>query len=107
MARPSAPFACHGCGRLVDAAEVLPFRCPNAGADDVDHLLLEMTHVERKRVFNLGYFTWVEQQGVSLEEFSARANQSFWDGLQELVPAWDAMIAEFNARTGVGKTLGV
>ena len=70
-------------------------------------LLLEMTHVERKRVFNLGYFTWVEQQGVSLEEFSARANQSFWDGLQELVPAWDAMIAEFNARTGVGKTLGV
>ena len=66
-----------------------------------------MTHVERKRVFNLGYFTWVEQQGVSLEEFSARASQSFWDGLQELVPAWDAMIAEFNARTGVGKTLGV
>ena len=40
-------------------------------------LLLEMTHVERKRVFNLGYFTWVEQQGVSLEEFSARASQSF------------------------------
>ena len=70
-------------------------------------LLLEMTHVERQRVFNLGYFTWVEQQGVSLDEFSARAKQSFWDGLQELVPAWDAMIAEFNARTGVARALGV
>ena len=40
-----------------------------------------MTQIDRKRVFNLGYFTWVEQQGVSLEEFTARAKQSFWDGL--------------------------
>ena len=40
MARPTAPFVCHGCGARVDAAEALPFRCPNAGADDVDHLLL-------------------------------------------------------------------
>lgn len=40
MAKASAPFVCHGCGRRVDAAEALPFRCPNAGADDVDHLLL-------------------------------------------------------------------
>ena len=40
MARPTAPFVCHGCGARGDAAEVLPFRCPNAGADDVDHLLL-------------------------------------------------------------------
>lgn len=67
-----------------------------------DHLM-EMTHLERKRVFNLGYFTWVEQQGVSVEEFTARAKQSFWDGLLELVPAWDAMIAEFNARSGAAK----
>jgi len=62
--------------------------------------LLELTHVDRKRIFNLGYFTWVEQQGVSLAEFNARASQSFWDGLLDLVPAWDAMIAEFNARSG-------
>ena len=64
--------------------------------------LLEMTQIERKRVFNLGYFTWVEQQGVSLEEFNARAKQSYWDGLLELVPAWDALIGEFNAKSGVG-----
>ena len=93
------------CGRF-DAINAGEIWGQSLAATTTD-LLLEMTHVERKRVFNLGYFTWVEQQGVSLEEFSARANQSFWDGLQELVPAWDAMIAEFNARTGVAKTLGV
>ncbi len=76
-----------------------------AGAS-TDHLI-EMTQIDRRRVFNLGYFTWVEQQGVSLEEFSARARQSFWDGLLELVPAWDAMIADFNAKSGAGKKRGL
>jgi cysteine synthase len=74
-----------------------------AGAS-VDHVL-ELSHVDRKRVFNLGYFTWVEQQGVALEEFSARARQSFWNGLLDLAPAWDAMIREFNAKSGVAAAL--
>ena len=64
-----------------------------------------MTQIDRKRVFNLGYFTWVEQQGVSLDEFTTRAKQSFWDGLLDLVPAWDAMIGEFNAKSGVAGKL--
>jgi cysteine synthase len=75
------------------------------GGAATDHLL-ELDQVDRKRVFNLGYFTWVEQQGVSVEEFSARSRQAFWDGLLELVPAWDAMIAEFNARSGAAAALG-
>lgn len=62
--------------------------------------LLELTHLERKRIFNLGYFTWVEQQGVALEDFTARLNPAFWDNLLDLVPAWDAMIADFNAKSG-------
>jgi cysteine synthase A len=64
-----------------------------------DHLL-ETTHVDRTRMFNLGYFTWVEQQGVPLPEFVARRAPSFWQGLRQLLPRWDAMIAEFNHRTG-------
>jgi cysteine synthase len=72
----------------------------------IDHFL-EMTHVDRKRVFNLGYFTWVEQQGVSVAEFNLRRRQSFWDGLTDLVPAWDALIGEFNARSGVGHAYGL
>ena len=76
-----------------------------AGAG-TDHLI-ETTQIDRRRMFNLGYFTWVEQQGVSLDEFSARAKQSFWDGLLDLVPAWDAMIAEFNAKSGAGRKRGM
>jgi cysteine synthase A len=65
-----------------------------------DHLL-QLSDVDRNRVFNLGYFTWVEQRGVSLADFEARRHQSFWRGLRDLVPLWDEMIDEFNARTGV------
>jgi cysteine synthase len=67
------------------------------GAAD-DHLL-ECTDFDRNRIFNLGYYTWVEQQGVSLEEFEARRSQSFWRALLELVPVWDGLIAELNERS--------
>jgi cysteine synthase A len=66
----------------------------------VDHLL-ELSAVDRQRIFNLGYFTWVEQQGVPLEDFLTRSDQSFWRRLHDLLPAWDGMIEEFNARAGV------
>jgi len=85
----------------VAAGETWAGSLASAGTDN----LLELTHLDRKRIFNLGYFTWVEQQGVSLEDFNARASQSFWDGLLELVPAWDAMIAEFNAKSGAAAPL--
>jgi cysteine synthase len=87
----------------VSAGEVWGRDLAAVATDDV----LELTHAERRRIFNLGYFTWVEQQGVSLAEFDARLHQSFWDGLLELVPAWDAMIAEFNAKSGAARALGV
>jgi cysteine synthase len=67
-----------------------------------DHML-EMTYQDRRRVFNLGYYTWVEQQGVSLEDFETRRDQRFWEGLQQYVPVWDAMIEEFNGQTGVNR----
>ncbi len=51
-------------------------------------------------MFNLGYFTWVEQQGVSVEDFVARRRRSFWTELLPLVPRWDAMIEAFNQETG-------
>jgi cysteine synthase len=61
---------------------------------------LECTRADRLRMFHLGYFTWVEQQGVSVEEFDARKSPAFWIGLRELLPAWDARIAELNQRAG-------
>jgi cysteine synthase len=85
-----------------DAAErSLDQHLLGAGIEHTLHLF----PLDRGRIFNLGYFTWVEQQGVSLEEFSARSQQSFWDGLQELVPAWDAMIADVNAQSGAASAL--
>jgi len=65
-----------------------------------DHLL-ETTLADRDRIFNLGYYTWVEQRGVPLADFERRRDQRFWAGLHDLLPAWDAMIEEFNGRTGL------
>jgi cysteine synthase len=66
---------------------------------DTDHLL-DCTAADRERIFNLGYFTWVEQQGLSIEDFEARRSQVFWRSLRDLVPVWDSLIREFNERTG-------
>ncbi|MCA9674250.1 MAG: pyridoxal-phosphate dependent enzyme [Kofleriaceae bacterium] len=56
---------------------------------------------DRDRIFNLGYFTWVEQQGVSLDAFERRRDQAFWVGLRHAIPVWDELIRGFNAETGV------
>jgi hypothetical protein len=64
-----------------------------------DHVL-ELTHTERKRIFNLGYYTWVEQQGVPVEEFDRRRDQAFWRALVASVPAFDRMIEEMNEEVG-------
>jgi cysteine synthase A len=65
---------------------------------ETDHLR-ELDQVERERVFNLGYFTWVEQQGVTLEEFSRRRAPSFWRDIRVLLERWDELIRDFNARS--------
>ncbi|MGB9647803.1 MAG: pyridoxal-phosphate dependent enzyme [Stellaceae bacterium] len=82
----------------VNAGEVFGQHLLGAADDDV----LELTHDGRSRIFNLGYFTWVEQQGVPLAEFERRRSQGFWRGLQQVASAWDWLIAEFNARAGFG-----
>jgi cysteine synthase len=69
------------------------------GAAD-DHLL-DLSEGDRRRIFNLGYFTWVEQQGVTLEEFTARRDQRFWQELRLRLTRWDEMIVEFNRKAGV------
>ncbi|MBO88659.1 MAG: pyridoxal-5'-phosphate-dependent protein subunit beta [Rickettsiales bacterium] len=60
----------------------------------------ELIQPNREAIFNLGYYTWVEQQGISLKDFDARRDQNYWDGMMEFVPVWDSLIDEFNAVTG-------
>ena len=83
---------------LVDAATMYGRHILGASTDNV----LELTLRERERIFNLGYFTWVEQQGLPVDEFNARRDRSFWRNLQKNVPAWDAMIAEANSLAHAG-----
>ena len=79
------------------AAEIVGQHLLGAGSDYV----LDATERERQRIFNLGYFTWVEQQGVSVADFDRRRGQDFWRGLQDLVPRWDEMITAFNRDSGM------
>jgi cysteine synthase len=78
----------------IAAAETFGEHLMGARTDAV----LELTRREKDRIFNLGYYTWVEQQGVSLPDFERRRHQAFWDGLMDNVPRWDEMIEELNAQ---------
>ena len=63
--------------------------------------VLDATERERTRIFNLGYFTWVEQQGIALADFERRRSQTFWEDLHALIPQWDEMITAFNRDSGM------
>ncbi|MFH1766112.1 MAG: pyridoxal-phosphate dependent enzyme [Gemmatimonadota bacterium] len=65
-----------------------------------DHLR-ELRYTDRKAIHNLKYFTWVEQQGKTVEELDALWSPAFWDDLSACIPAWDEAIQNFNADTGV------
>ena len=83
----------------VDAAEVFAEHLATVQTDS----MIDCTERDRNRIFNLGYYTWVEQQGTPLSVFEARRSQSFWQNLRSHVPTWDALIAEFNARVAATK----
>jgi hypothetical protein len=64
--------------------------------------MAELDYRDRKRVHNLKYYTWVEQQGKTYEEIQAQWYQeSYWTDVQSQVAHIDALITEFNARVGL------
>ena len=62
----------------------------------IDHLQ-ELSYYDKKRIFNLGYYTWVEQQGVSLIDFEKRKDQQFWLDHYNHMISLDDKIEKFNA----------
>ena len=63
-----------------------------------DHMQ-ELTYVDRRRVHNLKYFTWVEQQGKTYEEIQQQwYDRSYWLSFQQQVDEIDELITEFNER---------
>ncbi len=64
--------------------------------------MAELGYWERRRIHNLKYFTWVEQQGKTYEEIQAQwYDPDYWTGVQRQVAEIDALIEEFNARVGL------
>lgn len=71
-------------------------------AEDINHVQ-ELNYQDRKRVSNLKYFTWVEQQGKTYEEIQELWDPEFWEEAFSQIPEWDKLINEFNSMTGLLK----
>jgi cysteine synthase len=84
---------------MVSAGETFGRAILGASTSD----LLELNEIEKRRVFNLGYYTWVEQQNITVEEFRQRRDQDFWRKVRAQLPEWDALIEDLNSKTGVMK----
>jgi len=70
------------------------------GADHV----LELTERERRRIHNLKYYTWVEQQGKRIEDLDAQWDDpALWRRVQQQAPLIDEAIAEFNREVGIAR----
>ena len=69
--------------------------------------MLELTYPERKRVHNLKYYTWVEQQGKTSEELNALwyDQKNTWDTAKAAAAKVDDMIREFNEEVGLIRKL--
>ncbi len=68
-----------------------------------DHII-EMNYNDKKRMHNLKYFTWIEQQGKTVEELNAQwYDHNYWKSQYAKVDEWDEKIMEFNERTGLMK----
>jgi len=82
--------------KIYDQVTCAEIFAKNFEAITVDHTM-ELSQIDKERIFNLGYYTWVEQQGTSLEEFESRRSQSFWDKHYKDMISLDEKIKEFNS----------
>jgi cysteine synthase len=64
--------------------------------------LEELRYTDRRRVHQLKYFTWVEQQGKTFEEIQDQwYGDDYFTGIQEQADEIDALIEEFNKDVGL------
>ena len=69
--------------------------------------LMELTYADRKRVHNLKYYTWVEQQGKDMHDLNALwyDTEGTWDAVHAQAKDLDELINAFNEETGLLKNL--
>jgi cysteine synthase len=65
--------------------------------------MIELDHWGRKRVHNLKYFTWIEQQQKDVEELQAQwyDYRTYWPERWRMASKYDELITAFNARVGI------
>jgi len=90
-------------------AEFGEYHRDDALADDARYLkgigidyMQELGYRDRKRIHNLKYYTWVEQQGRTYEEIMDQwHNPDYWTEIQGQQAEIDALIEDFNHRAKV------
>ncbi len=96
--------------RLVEMqAESGDYETQHAAADHARYLLgesddnlIELSYKERRRIHNLKYFTWVEQQGKTYDEIQSQwYEDEFWTGVQKQTTEIDELINEFNSKVNL------
>ncbi len=66
------------------------------------NFLQDLTYQDQRRVHNLKYFTWVEQQGKTYEEIQSQwYDKDYWTNFQNQIPEIDELIVEFNDKVGL------
>lgn len=79
----------------IDAAAACHRYLLGAGKDHVH----ELGYWDRKRIHNLKYYTWVEQQGKTTEELDAQwHDRDHWTSIAAMAGPIDRLIDDFNAR---------
>ncbi len=82
----------------VNAAATMARHLHGAGIDHV----AELSYYDKKRVHNLKYYTWVEQQGKTYDEIQAQwYDPDYWTNIQAMVDPIDELIGQFNERVGL------
>lgn len=84
-----------------------------AAADYSEHLhgmrtdvMEELTYQTRKRIHNLKYYTWVEQQGKTYAEINQQwYDEHYWTDMHAQVKDIDKLINEFNDEVGLLKKM--
>jgi hypothetical protein len=64
--------------------------------------MLELRYTDRRRVHNLKYYTWVEQQGRTYDEIQKQWYEpTYWTDVQKQADEIDELIVEFNKEVGL------
>jgi hypothetical protein len=66
--------------------------------------MLELRYPDRRRIHNLKYYTWVEQQGKTYDEIQSQWYQpDYWTSVQRQTDEIDGLIEEFNGEVALAK----